>query len=65
HSTTKHFDDHLQMTYDIPGEESAAGGGEDDDVTFDVIEVDGVSVLIPHQANRGDDLRSSLKPIDC
>ncbi|KKZ68791.1 hypothetical protein EMCG_01005 [[Emmonsia] crescens] len=59
-STIKHFDDHLKTTYDIPGEESAAGGGEDDNVTFDVIEVDGVSVLVPHQANRGDDL-----PIDC
>ncbi|PGG96258.1 hypothetical protein AJ79_09658 [Helicocarpus griseus UAMH5409] len=64
-STIKHFDDHLKMTYDIHGEESAASGGEDEDVTFDVIEVDGVSVLISHQANRSDDSRSSLKPIDC
>ncbi|EDN04367.1 predicted protein [Histoplasma mississippiense (nom. inval.)] len=60
-STIKHFDDHLKMTYDIPGEESAAGGSEDD-ATFDVIEVDGVSILISHRANRGD---SSLKSIDC
>lgn len=60
-SAIKRFDDHLKMTYDIPGEEPAAGGSEDD-ATFDVIEVEGVSVQISHRANRGD---SSLKSIDC
>ncbi|EEH11668.1 predicted protein [Histoplasma capsulatum G186AR] len=51
-STVKQFDD---MTFDIPSEGSAVDDGDsDDDATFDVIKVDGVSVLISHQANRGD-----------
>ncbi|EGC48598.1 conserved hypothetical protein [Histoplasma capsulatum var. duboisii H88] len=61
-STIKRFDDHLKMTYDIPGEEPAAGGSEDD-ATFDVIEVEGVSVQISHRANRGDSKAPCSPPL--
>ncbi|EER40189.1 conserved hypothetical protein [Histoplasma capsulatum H143] len=56
------LDDHLKMTYDIPGEEPAAGGSEDD-ATFDVIEVEGVSVQISHRANRGDSKAPCSPPL--
>ncbi|OJD22457.1 hypothetical protein ACJ73_06194 [Blastomyces percursus] len=61
-STIKHFDDdHLKMANDITGEESAAVGGEDDDVSLKFMEFR--SDKYPTRPNRGDDLRSSSKRV--
>jgi hypothetical protein len=51
-STIKNFDKHLQVTHNFVGEEGDTGDIEESDV-WDVAEVDGVSVLIPH-AHRSD-----------
>lgn len=51
--TIRNYDRHLKSTYNM-GEESGATGHEEeeeeeDDDVFDVVKIDGVSILVPHQ----------------
>lgn len=59
-TTIKRFDSHIQSEYDFQGERSDVGEGEivEDGDEWDVVEVEGKSVLIPHRDHRGGAARS-------